>query len=332
MKSNFLFFSSRSLLAVSVLLMATGIAWAEPGDGSSQIGTVGSSMLQTANLSDYVHHIKPGQDAPGDVIEVFANSWAVSPIGLVYDFTRDYVRYAHESEPAATIYDVDYAVPHALLNSYDLAALNPGWPSTICNRDGAGYDFVTDTYFLPDFNGDLSVRDDNIIEIDQTGTILNAWETDGADNDSYDASAIDTIIDIAVIPGSPPRYFVADAGTTVVMEIDLIKSGLFVAATWGTLNTFAVSGVGNPIGVDYDSEHDVLYVSDFNSTTIAVVQADGTLLDTFTCPCTAGYNTGVTYIEGSSPPEIWVTNFTDSQTTRCEAISFGPSPTPTVIA
>jgi hypothetical protein len=44
---------------------------------------------------------------------------------------------------------------------------------------------------------------------------------------------------------------------------------------------------------------------------------------TFTCASNAGYHSGVTYIEGSAPPEVWVTNFSDDQTTRCEAPGTG---------
>jgi hypothetical protein len=307
---------NRTVLFVMVFTVVSACMYAEILHTNAPV--IGEITGDTANLSDIGPEGKPGQDEPGDVIEVFANTWAGDSTGLAFDYTRYSIRYAHESSPGATIFDVYYPVPHALLASITLSAENPGWPVTLDDRDGVAYDPITDTHFLPDYNGDLSNRDDNIVEINQTGTILNAWETDGAGNDSSDGSVINTIMDIAVIPGSS-RYFVTDYISSVVTEIALLKSGQFVPSTWSTIKAFSVPGIANPVSVDYDSEHDLLYVSDRVSTTIAVLNTHGVLIDTFPCPCTVNYHTGVTYIEGSSPPEIWVTNFGDEETTRCEA-------------
>jgi uncharacterized repeat protein (TIGR01451 family) len=146
----------------------------------------------------------PSPAAPGDFIEQFSNTWALDAIGLVYDPSRDWVRYAHESEPADPIWDVGRPVTHTVLGSCALSAVNPGWPNTLDDKDGAAYDFVGDTYFLTDFNGDQVNRDDSIVEVDAQCNILNAWETAGTDNDSYDGSIINTIMDIAVVPNPPP--------------------------------------------------------------------------------------------------------------------------------
>ena len=204
---------------------------------------------------------------PGTVIENFSNTWDISTIGLVYDPSRGYVRYAHETTPNPTIYDVDYPVPHTVLGNITLSSVNAGWPQPLDHRDGAGYDATTDTYFLPDYQGDLINADDNIVEISPSGVILNAWETDNSlgSNDSYDATAIDMIIDIAIVPGSPTRYFATAASDgSVVYEIDLIKTGSWwTPNTWGTLNTFSVPGLSENMGIDYDAEHGVLYHSDF---------------------------------------------------------------------
>ena len=105
--------------------------------------------------------------AVGDVIEVFTNTWSYSTIGLVYDPGRDYVRYAHESQSSTsnpTVYDVETITnpTHTVVYSFALSTMNSSWPWQLDNRTGAGYDFVADTYFLPDYNGDLSYADDNI--------------------------------------------------------------------------------------------------------------------------------------------------------------------------
>jgi hypothetical protein len=284
-------------------------------------------------LSDLPIMLNP-VDNPGDIIETFPDSWASLPIGLCYDPATTLVRYAHESEPGNTIFDIEYDPPHGVANSISLSAQNPGWPSTLNNRDGVGIDPVTHTFFLPDYNGDLSIRDDNIVEIDMEGTILNAWETDGAGNDSYDGSILNEIIDIAVVPGDPNRYFVTAAfDNNIVFEIDLQRGGLFVDDSWGTLATYTVPGISDTTGIDYDAQAGVLYHSDFNSNVIVVTDLDFNVLESFSC-ATSGSNTGVTYVEGSNPPEIWVTDFTSTNTTRCEALAFAtatpapPTPTP----
>lgn len=300
---------------------------ADPVHPVTPAGPPAPPVEDATSLSDLLlHPTAPSAVAPGDILENFPNTWWFSTVGLVYDPAADSVRYAHEFGPGTTIHDVDYPVPHPLLGSLSLSAINPGWPPTLDDRDGAGYDAATGTYFLPDYNGDLAIRDDNIVEIDAAGAILNAWEIDGAGNDSYDGSAINQIIDIAVVPGSPTRYFAAAADVSSVMyEIDLIKAGRFITDTWGTVGICTVPGLGDNWGIDYDANNGLLYHSDSTSTNIVVTDLGCNVLDAFTCPSPAGFNTGVTSIEGSWPPEVWVTDFGSNSTTRCRA--FQPAPT-----
>ncbi|MFW6136343.1 MAG: hypothetical protein ACOC7N_05940, partial [Chloroflexota bacterium] len=267
----------------------------------------------------------------GGVLEVFTNTWSYSTLGLVFDPVRNHVRYAHESQSDSsnpTIYDVD-PVAHTVIQSIALSVKNPGWPWSLDNRTGVGHDFNTDTYFLPDYNGDLSNADDNIVEITPDGVILNAWEMDDevGGNDSSDGSAIHSVIDIAVVPGDPTRYFVTAAyDGSIVYEIALTKTGTWwTPNSWSTLMTYTVPGLTDNLGIDYDAEHEQLYHSGWQTTTIVVTDLSCTPVETFTCPSEAGYHSGITYIEGSDPPEVWVTNFTDDRTTRCEAPGVGPT-------
>jgi len=262
----------------------------------------------------------------GDVIEVFTNTWSYSTIGLVYNPHHNRVRYAHESQSSShnpTIYDVRRPLPHSVLFSVALSTQNSGWPWQIDNRTGAGYDFVEGTYFMPDYNGDLSYADDNIVEIDADGTIRNAWEMDDevGSNDSADGSEIDSIIDIAVVPGSPTRYFATAAyDGAVVYEIVLTRTGtLWTPNSWATLMTYTVPFTDN-LGIDYDAENERLYHSGWHTTTILVTDLDMNPITAFDCPGAGGYNSGVTFIEGSVPPEVWVTDFSSDQTTRCQAV------------
>ncbi len=263
-------------------------------------------------------------EATGDVIETFTNTWALSTIGLIYNPESDFVRYAHEG--GYGIFDVNYSVPHPVLHNFKLSAVNPGWPASLNNRDGVGYDYATGYYFLPDFLGNGGTRNDHIVEIDPSGRIINAWETYGASNDSYDGSMINSIIDIAVVPGAPTRYFATAYGDgNQLYEIDLIKAGQFITDTWGKVMTCTVPGIGDTAGIDYDAQNGVLYHSDFNSANIVVTDLVCNVLDSFICGASS-FNSGVTFVEGKWPPEAWVTDYSSNATSRCEAVGRQPLP------
>ncbi|MFC2029736.1 hypothetical protein ACFLWA_03300 [Chloroflexota bacterium] len=282
-------------------------------DGDQPLETGASSVTQQS---------MPAALPPGTVIDSFANTWRNAGTGLVYDPSRNSVRYAHGSPPTTGIWDVDYALRSAL-GSLPLSVYNPGWPASLDFFDGAAYDPGSDLYFLADYNGDVTNADDHIVEITPGGTILNAWEMDNdvGSNDSYDGSAINLIIDVAVVTGDPPRYFAAANGDgSIVYEIDLIQTGTWwQPGTWGTLNTCAVTGLVDNAGIDYDAENGLLYHSDRYSTAIVVTDLECNVLDSYTCAGTEDMNTGVTFIEGRNRPEIWVTDYTSNRTTICAA-------------
>jgi len=109
------------------------------------------------------------------------------------------MRYAHESQSSThnpTIYDYDFNFGTSygfgtVSCSVALSAQNTDWPWQLDNRTGATYDPDTGTYFLPDYNGDLSYADDNIVEIDAQGHIVAVWEMDDevGSNDSTGGGA-----------------------------------------------------------------------------------------------------------------------------------------------
>ncbi len=273
--------------------------------------------------------IDPTLNTAGKIMEIFTNTWSYNSLGLVYDPVRNQMRYVHESQSnqsSPTVFDVD-RMAHTVVVSFALSAQNLGWPWQLDNRTGAGYDYDTDTYFLTDYNGDQANADDNIVEVSPNGTILNAWEMDDevGSNDSLDGSEIDSILDIAVVPGTPPRYFATAAyDGSVLYEIELIKTGTWwTPNSWSTVMTCTLPGLVDNLGVDYDAGTHRLYHSGWHTDTIVVTDLGCNVEETFTCKSNAGYNSGVTYIEGSHPPEVWVTNFSNDQTTRCEAPGAG---------
>lgn len=324
---------SKSVWAVitfaALILMISGPAWA----GSHATLTVRAGSVnpaaQSANPGADALKAKPGQDAPGDPIETFSINWANFPIAMCFYPLGNYVQFAHEDTiNTPSLFNVDRDIPHAVLNSIQFSVVNPGWPIELDSKTGVDYDYMTDTFFGADYNGDLSNRDDYIIEYDTTGLIINAWETDGAGNDSSDGSAVDEVLDITVVPGVPNRYFVSSLSTAGVVEISLVRAGMWVDDTWSTITSWSVPGISAPEGIDYDSINNVLYISDRSSTTITVTDLSGSFIGSFNCSSgPAGFNTGVTYIEGSAPPEIWVVNPFDNQCVRCEALAL-ETPTP----
>ena len=83
-------------------------------------------------------------------------------------------------------------------------------------------------------------------------------------NDSADGSEIDNIIDIAVVPGTPTRYFATAAyDDNIVYEIVLTRTGtLWTPNSWHTVATYTLPlEFGDNLGIDYDAEHEVLFHS-----------------------------------------------------------------------
>jgi len=174
-----------------------------------------------------------------------------------------------------------------------------------------------------------------IIELNEQGIILNAWEVDDetGNNDSSDCTKIDNIADIAVIPGNPPRYFVTAKGDGgKVYEITLIRGGGWWAPnSWSTVQIYegVIGDLGDNIGIDWDHENERFYHSDLKSSTVLVTDDNMQPIKgipRFTCPGQGGFNSGITFIEGSDPPEIWVTDFISNETTRCISTAGEPWP------
>jgi hypothetical protein len=278
------------------------------------------------------------------VIEVFPNSWDPdASLGLVYNSDDDLLRYVHETGGGAdahkaSIYDVQRALPHGMLTQISLTAQNnDNWKSELQDPTGIAYDHLANTYFIAEYQGDLSWHDDYVIEVNSQGTVLNAWEMDDecGSNGSSDGSEIDSIIDIAVIPGQTPRYFAtASYDGAKVYEIRLVRGGGWWADdSWSTVQVYELpvpAGWDN-LGIDWDYENERFYHSDWNSTTVLVTDINMEPIEgisRFDCPGAGGYNSGIAFIEGSDPPEVWVTDFTSNETTRCESPAGDPLPMP----
>jgi subtilisin-like proprotein convertase family protein len=255
------------------------------------------------------------------VLDTFPNSWHTYGLGLTYSENGNFMLYVHnqyEVDPD-TIWAVFPEPPHTPLGSFNLSEENPGFPVALNNRGGAAYDRATEGFFLLDFDGDQATRNDNIVEIDTLGIILNAWETDGVSNDSSDGSEIDGILDIAIVPDFGNRYFVTN-GTNTLYEIALNRDGLWIDDSWSTIATCALPADIQASGIEYDLFSGRLLVADNDSEVITAIEPDCAQPQQFLCDGPGTFHTGLAIRIVSvaiTQREIWVTDPISNQTTRC---------------
>ncbi len=274
---------------------------------------------------------------PGDTIAQFPNTWATATMGLAYDPVHQIVLYVHESQSSThdpTVFDYDYGTG-TIVSSTALSVQNPGWPWQLDNRDGATYDPDTGTYFLPDYNGDLSYADDNIVEVDASGNIIAVWETDDevGSNDCANGGEIDEIIDITYDPDNPRRYYVTAAyDGNNIYYIDLSNnSGWWVPNSWLLLDTIVPTDldgiISDILGIEWDPVQQGYWVSDWNSDNIALLDRNFNLVQVLTVTTPAGYSSGITPMNdvgAGHPYQIWLTDFTSDTTTVVESLSSSP--------
>ena len=279
--------------------------------------------------------------APGDVIASFLNDWAFSTIGLAHDPASGVVRYAHESQSSGhrpTIYDYD-PVAGTIVHSMALSTQNADWPWQIDNVNGATYDPDTETWFLPDYNGDLSYADDNIVEVDAVGNIIGAWEMDDelGSNDCANGGAIDDIIDIARDPYNSRRYYVTAAydGNTIYY-VELTSSpAWWTPNSWVLLETIVPADLDGIIeeilAIEWDDVHRGFWVTDWHSDNIALLDRTFNPVQILGVTTPSGFSSGITPMNSvpeEEPYQLWLTDFSSDTTTIVESLSTRPIANP----
>lgn len=261
-----------------------------------------------------------GGPLPLPVLETFPNTWHIGTQGLAYVDSSDLLLYVHDQATVNpdTLWAIPSEPPYTPEGSYNLALLNPNWRIELNNRNGVAYDLNSGTFFLPDSDGDQTLRDDNIIEMDIEGTIVNAWETDGVSNDSSDGSEIDKILDIAIVFDFDNRYFVTN-GTNTLYEIALNRDGLWIDDSWSTVATCVLPATIQASGIEYDIYSGQLLVADKDSEVITAINKDCMQTQQFLCDGPGTFHTGlaIRISEANTQREIWVTDPMSNQTTRC---------------
>ncbi|MBD3385905.1 hypothetical protein GF407_13385 [candidate division KSB1 bacterium] len=277
--------------------------------------------------------------AAGDTVYCFGNNWSYSTIGLDYDPDSSKFWYAHESQSSTsrpTIYLADSS--GISYTNFALSERNPGWPWQLDNRTGIDV-MPNGNMLLPDYNGDLSYADDNIVEIDQTGTILNAWEMDDevGSNDCVDNNEIDSIIDVAVISANDDTihaFATAAYDDNVLYEIKLIRTGvLWTPNSWimvrsDTLDNLSALTTGEEDILAIDILSDTLVTSNWDNTLLGYYDLNLNLIDTLltTTVKSGGYNSGVCFMEETNPLLVATTDFSSDSTRVSESLPIFTSP------
>ncbi len=260
--------------------------------------------------------------AAGDTAVSWDNSWSYSTIGLDYDSDLQLYWYAHESQSSThhpCIYLTDSS--GTVYTSFALSETNSGWPWQLDNRTGIDL-MPNGNLLLPDYNGDLSYADDNIVEITPDGIIVNAWEMDDevGSNDCANGYSIHSIIDIAAISCTDDTihaYATAAYDSNMVYEIKLARTG-----TLWTPNSWVMVGIDSTetLGLEGSQMRDVLGIdimgdkvvlSSWHTTQVAFFDLDMTFIDTVYAnhDSSGGYNSGVCFVDDTNPLLMTVTDF-----------------------
>lgn len=278
-----------------------------------------------------------GAKSQVDTIRRF-NAPSYSTLGVEYDLSREMLWTAHECQSSShnpTIYLCDTAGVVDTTASISLSEKNSGWPWQLDNRTGVSI-MPSGNLLLPDYNGDLSYADDNIVEIMPDGTIVNAWEMDDevGSNDSQDGTKIDNVIDIAVISATSDSihaFATAAYDEGYVYEIVLYRTGaLWTPNSWYTLRVDSV-GFADNLGIDIMGDN-VMH-SSWNYDSILITSFDSmyyNVLDSFQLETPAGYSSGATFMEEVEPQQQFAVVDFDSDSVSIFRYGDIPNNPPTI--
>ena len=236
------------------------------------------------------------------LIESFASP-STATLGLDYDAQRGGVWVAAED---GNIYLVDVDSPHSVLTTINLVGIAIASDG---NSDGVCV-LSNGNLLLADYNGDLSVIDDYLFEIDpDTQTLVNYWPVDGAMNTSTDGTNIDVVIGVEI--GSNGHAFVTSYGDNNVYEIALVPGN---PGTWSTVAVHTATTVIDAWGIDRIDcpQFSGWLVSDFSSTNVAFLDDTFATTSSFAAAHDSNsYNTGVTAIStlDGEAMHVWTTDF-----------------------
>ncbi|MDZ7721807.1 MAG: right-handed parallel beta-helix repeat-containing protein [candidate division KSB1 bacterium] len=252
--------------------------------------------------------------------------WFYNPefrtIGIEYEESRDFFWTVHETQSSShspTIFSLDYVgdTVCVIIDTLCLSEINPGWPWQLDNRTGIDV-MPNGNLLLPDYNGDLSYADDNIVEIRPDGTIVNAWEMDDevGSNDSRDNSEIDSIIDIAVIAANDDSihaFVTAAYDDWRVYEIVLFRTG-----EWWTPNSWYTLSVDSNLGFSEKDDNlgidvigDTVVISSWDHLRADFYDVNFNFIDSLRMygEHNGGYHSGICFIPTNDTLQAGATDF-----------------------
>jgi len=256
-------------------------------------------------------------EAQGDVLETFPADWAGTPIGVATDhLDTSQMWFFHEAAPSASIWSVDVTAPRT---PQALSYTKLGGP----NVDGGSVRMSDGFIYACDFNGDLAEIDDNIYLFDRTGATVAFWETEtGLAGTPCTGGFVHTIIDVAADPSVVGTVYATDTSGNNITVLDLSNTsgGSSSPSPCSVLAVIsAPAPIINVLGIEYDPQNDGYWLSDYLSTNLVLVAADGTfntVIESFTGDSGAGYNSGVSVQRMGGPPlPLWVTDFSSGAVT-----------------
>ncbi len=278
------------------------------------VGAVGAQEYASFKDAAAARGLPNGSgEAQGDVLELFANSWAVSTIGVAIDHGNPArMVYFHEADPSPGIWFVDVAAPHGA-TAFTYSKLGSQ------NTDGGSVRMTDGYIYASDYNGDLTVIDDNIYLFDRSGNTVAYWQTDVP---GCTGGAVNAIIDVATDPANPAFVYATAAGDgNSIYHLNLSDT----SGGSGSLSTCVMIGTATSpgphsdvVGIEYDPQNNGFWLSDFGSATVMLVANDGTfatVMETFTAQAGGGFTTGLSQQTGGGTPiKLWVTDFGSNST------------------
>ncbi|MCK4359933.1 MAG: carboxypeptidase regulatory-like domain-containing protein, partial [Candidatus Cloacimonetes bacterium] len=170
------------------------------------------SKQEFASLSELVTSVgftSPYQRDFGDIVEQWSSP-DNSPMGLDWDPDDDFIWHTSENAPGNCLYKIDIET-HAIIASYP----TPN-PFGMSEPNLNGICVVGDYLYLTDYQGDLTVVDDYIQQVDKYDfTVIDTWEVD---------PTIDQILGITY---RDPYFYIVCNTASLIYEVDLQPGGTF---------------------------------------------------------------------------------------------------------
>jgi hypothetical protein len=280
----------RVLLGVCLIVGFSGVLGAAEPENASLIEAMKARGILLGRLE------LPA--AAGDLLDSFPSP-ITSPIGIDYDPVRGGVWIASESGQIAMVNLNSPYETQKILSLVGIAIASDGY------SDGVAV-LPNGNLLLADYQGDLMNIDDYLFEINpDTGTLVNYWPLDGAWNTSVDGTNINVVVDVELGPNG--NVYVTSAGNNAVYEIGLLPG---TPGYWYTVAVHTATTVGNVVGIDGAGCPAGWWVSDFNSTSVALLNASFATVQSFAANHDGNaFNSGITVVDDKDPIRVWTVDF-----------------------